>query len=331
MRRTAPALAGIALLFLLAGCALLPIFPPLPGLPTAAPPAVPLAVGSCLDARIDADSDRDALVDCDEPHLFEVTSIDEWPGMEAALAAKEPGAVWDAIHLVDGSGDSAEYGRWASFACNEAAQGTVGISDVEVDGHTASDLRLRVGGTYGVDLSLASREAFVAGDHRTVCSMAWYDDLRRPRMVSGPAFTELLHPGFPADRRECWSGDYSEIACDLPHAAQVLLAFDGLVAVGPDVIERAAMGEPTDEDWAAIDAVCEELLLQTLPFSADLGELGFLGDIVTGPAWDEFDGSVDPDSGYFYACVAVGPEVDDKITGDVFEGTAAIDTSGGTA
>ena len=45
---------------------------------------------------------------------------------------------------------------------------------------------------------------------------------------SGPAFTELLHPGFPADRRECWSGDYSEIACDEPHAAQVLLAFDGL-------------------------------------------------------------------------------------------------------
>jgi hypothetical protein len=220
---------------------------------------------------------------------------------------------------------------WASGACNEGAQRRVGIDDVEVEGHTAADLWLRVGGTYNVDLSLGSRDQFVGGDVATVCSLAWYDETGTPRLLSGPAFSQLLHPGFPADRRECWSGDYSEIPCDEPHAAQVLLAFDGLTAFGPEVIERAAAGEPTEADWAAEDAFCEQLLLRTMPFSANLGDVGYLADIQTGYGWDEFDGTADPDSAYFYACVAAGLEPDDLLVGDVFEGTAAVDTSGGAA
>ena len=89
------------------------------------------------------------------------------------------GEVWDALHLANGTAENAEYGMWASRTCNEGAQRRVGIDDVEVDGHTAADLWLRVGGTYNVDLSLGSREQFVAGDVATVCSLAWYDDIRR--------------------------------------------------------------------------------------------------------------------------------------------------------
>ena len=321
-------LAAIITLLALSGCALLPGVPPLPELPTEAVAAGPLAVGSCLDARIAADSDRDALVECEEPHLYEVTSIEIWPGMEATLAGEEPGAVWDTMHIIDAGAGNEEYQQWAVRTCNAAAQDIIGISDVEVDGLTALDLGLQVGGTHGVDLSLASREAFVAGDHRTVCSLFWYDDLRNPRSVSGPGFAQLLHPGFGLDRRECWSRDSSVIACDLPHASQVLLSFNGLVPFGPDVIERAATGHATDEDWRAASAFCEELLLQTLPFSADFGDLGFLADIERGHAWDVFDGTVNPKGSYFYVCLAVGRESDDLITGDVLDGTALIDTSG---
>ena len=45
----------------------------------------------------------------------------------------------------------------------------------------------------------------------------------------------------------------------------------------------------------------------------------------------EFDGAVDPDLGYFYGCLAVGRDVDDMITGDVLDGSAVIDTSGGSS
>lgn len=330
MRRVPAALTAIAVVIVLSGCTLVSSL-----ISTFRPDSTPLpsGVGACLDRRIEADSDRNSIVDCDEPHLFEVTSIDQWPGMADAIEAADGdlGAVWDQLHLVDGSPESLDYGIWASRNCNEAAQRTVGIADVEVDGHTASDIWLRVGGSYGVDLSLGSRDQFVAGDVSTFCSMAWYDDVQRPRLLTGPKFAQLLHPGFPPDRRECWSGNYSVIACDQPHAAQVLLEFDGLEAFGPELIERAATGEPLEEDWTTADGFCEQLLLQSLPFSVNLGDVGFLADISTGDAWDEFDGTVDPDAGYFFACVAVGLEVDDMLTGDVFEGTAAIDTSGGAA
>jgi hypothetical protein len=327
VRRPLAALGAITLVLALSGCTLVSSL-----ISTLSPDSTPAALldTSCLDGMNGADSDRDSIVDCAEPHLFEVTSIDVWPGMADMVddADGDLGQVWDALHLVNGTAENAEYGMWASRTCNEGAQRRVGIDDVEVDGHTAADLWLRVGGTYDVDLSLGSREQFVGGDVATVCSLAWYDGSGKPRLLDGPEFARLLHPGFPADRRECWSGDFSEIACDEPHAAQLLVAFDGLEAFGPELIERAATGRLSEVDWAAADAFCEQLLLQTLPFSADLSHLGYLADLQAGYAWDEFDGSVDPEAGYFFACVAVGPDVDDMLVGDVFEGTAAVEGSG---
>lgn len=35
-----------------------------------------------------------------------------------------------------------------------------------------------------------------------------------------------------------------------------------------------------------------------------------------------------PERGYFYACLAVGPQPDDELVGDVFDGTAEIAGSG---
>jgi hypothetical protein len=333
MRRLRPALVAITVAITLAsalsGCTFLSTIPGL----VPDPPASG-NIGSCLDGLNGADSDRYSVVDCDQPHLFQVTAVDQWPGMADAIEAADGdlGAVWDDIHLAGGTADSAEYGMWASRDCNEAAQRTVGIDDVVVDGHTAADLWLRIGGTYNVDLSLNSREKFVGeNDVSTFCSLAWYDESGKPRLVDAPPFEQLVHPGFAPDMRECWSGNYSTISCDEPHAGQVLLAFDGLEAFGPELIDRAATGQPLEADWTTADDFCEQLLLQTIPSSANLADLGYLADIQVGYGWDEYDGAVDPDAVYFFACLAVAPETGDMLTGDVFEGTAAVDGSGSTA
>ena len=194
--------AHVTVALVLSGCSL---FTWLPGPDVTAPP---LAVGVCLDGMNGADADRTSVVDCGEPHLFQITAIDQWPGMADALDAADGdrGAVWDDIHHAGGTAGSAEYGEWASRNCNEAAQRVAGITDVEVDGHTAGDLWLRVGGTYGVDLSLGSREEFVAGDVSTICSVAWYDDAGEPLPDQrGPVRRGCCIRAFDIGLRECLS------------------------------------------------------------------------------------------------------------------------------
>lgn len=328
MRPVTAALCAVSVVLTLSGCSLLA-----PLISTFRPDStpLPLVIGSCLAGMNGADSDRGSIVDCDEPHLFQVTSIDQWPGMADAIEAADGdlGAVWDDIHLVNGSTGSVAYGEWASRNCNEAAQRTVGIADVEVDGHTAANLWLRVGGTYGVDLSLGSREQFIAGDVATICSMAWYDD-SGPRLLATLPFEKLVHPGFDPDLRECWADDYTAVSCAQPHAAQVMLSFEGLEAFGPDLVGRAAVGGATEADWDVVDAFCEQLLLQTMPSTADFGELGYLGETSASYSWDEFDGTVDAEGAYFFSCLALG-DPGDVITGDVFEGAAVIEAAGSAA
>ncbi|MEO5920152.1 MAG: hypothetical protein ABIQ01_03320 [Pseudolysinimonas sp.] len=322
MRRLTPAIAAVVVVMALSGCG--PSSEELGG----------VLEGSCLRSANGEHADPVSKVDCEEPHLFEVTSMGGWPGLGVAMAdaGGDAGDVWDAIHGLDDSDDStvaADFATWASRACAEGAQRTTGISEVKVDGHTASDLWLRVGGTYGIDITTATRAAFIAGDQGTYCSLAWYDDSGAARLLAGRPFSQLLGPGFDLDRRECWDVDDRPTSCARPHAAQVLLAFDGLEAFGPELIARAASGVPTDLDRAAGDSFCAELLRQTLPSVAETDEVGFVSEPAAGSAWDEYDGTIDPRGGYFYACLAVGPQGGDLVIGDVMDGTARLQATGG--
>lgn len=317
MRRIMPALAAAVVIASLAGCS--------PGAEDHSDEAY--RDGACIDRMNGADSDRTALVDCDEPHLYEVTAIRAWPELTDWIARADGdfGAVWDAINLDDASPEALAYRTWASRACNEAAQYIIGIDQVEVEGHTAADLQLRVGGTYNVDDSLATRDELVrGGDGSTACALAWYDEVGAPRLVTGPLFAELVNPGFGLDRRECWDVDGRVGSCEQPHAAQVILEFDGLEAFGPELIARAATGAGNDADRVVVEGFCEGLLSQTMPSTLDFGDLGSRSDKAASLAWNAFDGTVDPEGGYVFACLAVGPQAGDLITGDVFDGTALL-------
>jgi hypothetical protein len=328
MLRRPPAAAlvlALAVIPLLTGCSLLQRI-----VPHTAPSAGPLTVGSCLDGMVGADSDRTATVACELPHMFEVTGIDEWPGMADALAAADDaGALWDEINGPDAEGHE-DYWEWAAKACMASAQRVIGIADVELDGVTAGDLWLRIGGPYNVDHSLATRSDFVGGDHRTVCSLAWYYGTQTPEREANPSFSELLKPDFPTILRECWDAEYYDVPCTRPHNAQAVVIFDGLPALGPALITRTANGEATDDDWSRVDDVCEELMLQALPSTASLDELWYYGETTVGQGWDDYEDAIDEKLQYPYACLAVGENDGDLISGDVFNGDAHVTTASGS-
>jgi len=343
MRRVLTAAAALLLAGLLAGCSallptLLPFLPqpqpvssPAPPPPDdtdpAEPASGPLAVGSCLDGTNGYDSDREELVGCAGPHLFDVVAIEEWPGMTAALATDDPGDVYDELYS---EGGGADYWQWGSTTCAAAVRGVLGIDDVTVDGHTAAEMWLRIAGIYGVDISLASREAFVAGDHTTVCSAAWYHIQSRPSRITYPdglGFADLLDPAFGPDWRECRTVDYFTADCAQDHWGQTLAGFEGIDVFGADLIARVADGTATDADWMAADAFCEHLLDATLPPTANPEGLLRYADVGAGNGWDSYDGSVDPAGGYVFDCIATAPFDEQLLAGDVIAGSATVVTS----
>jgi len=321
-RRIATVLAVAVLVPLLSGCALLAH---LPGATTEPEePVGPLGIGSCLDGMIGADSDRDAVVSCEVPHLFEVTAVEEWPGMEDLLAdASGADAAWYDVP------DDEGYIDWSSKACMQAAQRMIGIADVAVGDLEAGDMWLRVMGPYNVDMSLASRQAFVDGDHRTVCSLAWYFDNQTPQRSDG-SFADLMKPGVDSDRRECWDSDTYVVPCARPHAIQAMLGFDGLIAFGDDLVKRVADGDASDDDWTTVDDFCEEVLYQALPATSNPDNLYYYGETAFGTGWDEYEDTIDPDLPYPFACLLLPEEDGQLLTGDVFDGDAAVDPASGS-
>jgi hypothetical protein len=274
------------------------------------------------------DSDRDSVVSCDAPHRFEVTAIVEWPGMDEFISDNgdlsfsrlHPASDTDAQDVLD-------YFDWATEECQLSIMDAAGIADVEVDGHSAVDLGLRLGGGYGLDISLASRTAFQSGDHRTVCSAAWYNGYGAPTLVEFPAgvrFADVNTTSLPIEQRECWGRDYDVVPCDHDHAAQVIVDFDGLEAFGPEVVTRAADGEPTEADWELEDEFCDELTDAAMARPEFMGGLSYYADVQSDYGWGAWDGEVDEDYTYRYACLMTAPKVGDSLSGDVFAGTAQI-------
>lgn len=321
MRTRRVLLALVVGAFALSGCALLT--------PITAPdlaPDGPVAVGSCLDRMNGRDSDRTSIVACIEPHLFEVTSIEEWPGMASMLEGSDPGKVWDAIHLVDGSGDGADYSEWASRECQDATLDVLDLNQVSMAGISSSKLKLIAGGSYGIDLSLGSRDEFVAGDHRTICSVAWYDQ-DGPREVvdpSGIGFAGYLGPGVPISERECWDSKGYEVSCTRPHAAQVVASFEAVDVFDDDIIEHTYDDTMTDDDYDLTDSFCDALMEQLLPRHVS-GEVGYLAEASQGYGWDDWDGKVSDDGGYFYSCLLVARDTEALLSGDVFAGDVTVE------
>jgi hypothetical protein len=314
---------GLTAVLALSGCSLFPVLPfaPHAGVPSG------VSEGDCLSALNGRDSDRTSRVSCTEPHLFDVVGVKEWPGMAASVAASSAADEFDDI--IADRGDANTYFDWAEATCSTYLRHVAGLGGVTVHGKRADDVWLMPGGTFWVDLSLASRDAFIAGDHSTVCSAGWYNDAGNAA-VTYPAdvkFGDVLKPVFPTALRDCETFEGDLVSCDQPHDAQILLDFDGLATFGADAIK--APSQMTDDDWAPFDDFCWSLFASTFPkISFDDFRGGAIEGI--GDEWDALEAgdAVDTTGRYFFDCAVAAGADGEQLTGDVLSGKA---TSTGTA
>lgn len=312
------ALAAAALLaavtVAISGCGFLPQ-------PSPEPPDPP-AAGTCLAGRADGIIDRASAVPCTEEHLFDVTGVVTWDGMDAAIDAGDAESVYNAID----NGRNADYDSAMFDACDELNRQVLGISGVSVNGVDAASMDLTVMGPL-TDFSLADREAFVAGDHTTVCAVRWTDfagDERTVAYPDGVGLADYADPAFPSDLHVCAVSDGTAntfLDCADPHESQQVLSFQGIDTVGAEWIATVNPADLSVPDYTVPDAVCADLVAQAFPGLN--GPWVVWSNIFTGSSgWEGFDGTVDPSAGYYFSCDLNAPDDTTFLVGDAFSGAS---------
>lgn len=324
-RLTAFTAIPIALALALTGC-----LPQITTQEVSAPTAVPeldlppieftgeLEPGACLESALNQDSNRDSIVPCTEPHLYDVVAVAEWPGMADAVSAGGVRPTWQTITGNSYNADPAPegYGDWAGRYCTQALRELAGWDDVTIRGESAADLRLVPGGEFAVDYSLANLQDFEAGDRRTVCSVAWSQPISLP---TGVSIARLTSSGMPMETRECYlweaNSDYPVDAdCAEPHDAQVILEFDARVA-----FDDFFVSSPDTEDaYARMDHYCTDAIAAVFPQGNDEFRAWGWPDFYN---WELSSGGEPLDRPYFVGC-AISRLDGYLFPGDAFEGEA---------
>ena len=296
---------------------------------SAAPTNPALAAGACLADYNGTDSDRATLVECTEEHLFDVLGVVNWPDMASQVDASSAEEVFDDITGENPSVTGDLYWAWAIDACVGVMREVIGL-DAEVEGKSADELDLIPADRWDMDVSLATREEFIAGDRTSLCSLTWRDadnDQTAIALPSGVTVRDMLTPSFPPELRNCHhrfpdaDPSYPPADCREPHHGQYLVIFDGAVALGADWVESKDP-EGGFDDYAPLDEYCTVLLEAVHPgvldnpdwivWSDDWGTLG----------WESYDGTADPNQQYPAYCGILGAD-DAQITGDVISGEAS--------
>lgn len=306
-----------AAVVVLSGCGLFPSPPP--------EPPEPPAAGTCLESRSGALIDRESIVPCSEEHLFEVVGTVTWDGLDAVIAESDAEGAYNAIT----NGRVAEFDAAMFDACDELNRQVLGIADVSVNGVDAAAMDLAVMGPL-TEYSLASREAFLAGDHATVCAIRWTGFDNEERTVAYPegiTLADYADPQFPSDLHVCAaSADTVNtfLDCAEAHDSQQVLSFQGIQTVGAEWIATVNPADLSVPDYTVPDAVCADLVAQAFPTLAAGGWVVWSNIFTGSSGWDGFDGTVDPDAGYYFSCDLNAPDDASVIIGDAFSGTAVI-------
>lgn len=313
-RRLTATLAGVALLTLLSGCALpLPI--PKGPVKVSVPdgPLVAPSVGDCLGDMNGVDADWRSTVPCTDAHLYDIVAMAEWPGMSKALEGRSAANVFADINDFAPAAFVQGYWSWAHEFCAAATRDALGWGQLDP---RFDALHVLPVGSWGFDMSLATRVDFTAGEHRTLCSIGWHEPRASRADLS-------IADDFVADAtdatEECWitgTATMTPVDCADAHTDQSVLWFDARAAFGDAFL--APFDELDDADWDLASAMCSDLVSSVLPEVTD--SLGVWATIRYPDQWDALgDADPEPDTWYLMDCV-LGSFDGERFTGDLFDG-----------
>lgn len=298
---------------------------------TAAPEPIVLEPGACVAEAQNNRPARDTVVDCTEPHRFDiVATLGAWPDATAAIEAGDARTVYERLVRADPADELARsFQDWAAPRCEQAFDDLVGASAIALE-EAPDGLGLEASVELWPIAALDGLSRFAAGDHTVVCAVGWPDAAGELRRVSYPAavtIADLLTGSFPLDERECFDfgeGDVrSPVACAEPHSGQALVTLDAARALGAEWVADVDPETGRAGGYAAADELCELVLAQLLPEDSLGDGLKVWADIDPTGGWVGFDGTVVDGAEYPVSCSVIAPR-DERLEGDAFAGTAVV-------
>lgn len=304
-----------------------------PGAPGSDDASATFAVGTCLADFVGIDSDRTTVVDCTEDHYFDVVGVETWPEMDAEIAASDAETVYDAITGDEASELGDAYWDWAYDTAIVFYLEAIGLAGVTIDGATAEELSLSPGARFGLDYSLATRDAFVAGDHTTLFSSTWWspeDTQIQVALPEGVTVADTVSGALPADLQGCFTRDpnatgekYTNVACTESHNGQYLAYVNGRVGLGAEFMATVDPSNTIFPDYGPVDDYCTILLDTIYPGLLDSASWGVWSDQAPGGDWEGYDGTIDPEGYYPIYCAILGTS-GTTFTGDVISGDVNV-------
>lgn len=306
----APAALGISAIIALSGCTG-PSAPSHPDDPTPKGSAASaVAIGTCLDGTVDNpnggdDPDLTSVVDCSEPHLYEVTGFldlsSDW--IDPAGSVKEI----DAQRSNVADKNSAHHADYVELSKGCSYLATIGAGlDVELNGVDAEKAALVPYAMLAFDRSIPPAEYIArTGKAQLTCAVRYTDTNLKSRPAqsqdSSAALYSYLSNGFPLENRICLENQGDKgmviVGCDKPHFAEPFAGFDAEQVFGKEFVERGARAlssgeELSDDDYATGDQACAAAFGGTVDGGSDeVAYLFLTANDWTDPSTDTYVGS----------------------------------------
>lgn len=229
--------------------------------------------------------DLSTIVDCTEPHVYEVYGIRRLPDealsgstREERIANREDLAL--PSELSDDSTERRAYEMFAERECATFLQLATGYGEVRLRGANAEEAEV-IPVVRGIDplrYTVMPEEEWLEGRRQVVCSARFEDPDHtgpgrtpvRPRSAieDRMLITRIGEPSFPLDMRQCRAyddkrRDVALAPCDQPHVEEGLFHFDADGVFGEKFITGITK-RPTPRKFDRFDGVCTDAFAQLL-------------------------------------------------------------------
>jgi len=269
------------------------------------PDAAEVKPGVCIAKDIADENDRapdlDSVVDCSEPHVYEIVELVDLPEKaltgtteKEKLANRKDLATWPTGEEEELSSQEVAYLEFTDTACLAEYMGLTGLEDVSVNGVDAKDANVAPALEAGFHqwINVTPGDRWLDGDRQLICSFRFgdvepgsYEESPPARSVTSKTdkalFTTMGSSDLPAELRSCDETNH----CDRQHGSETLFHFDAASVLDEKFVNGIDPEKPTDQQLEELARTCEDAVPSLL--GDDFGQRDITVEAFVGEPWED--------------------------------------------